>query len=91
MWLVSEDILCEYKEVLKRLRVRSHLIGRAVNLIRERAEEVKVRSFVEISGEPLCRVRRRAKAGVATKYFQEAPKASCWSEQEQERLQPDMN
>ena len=52
VWLVTEDILCEYKEALKRLRVRSHLIGRAVNLIRERAEEVKVRSFVEISPDP---------------------------------------
>jgi hypothetical protein len=33
----------EYKEVLKRLRVRPNLIGKVVNLIRERAEEVKVR------------------------------------------------
>ncbi len=32
VWLVSEDILDEYKEVLRRLRVRSHLIGKVVNL-----------------------------------------------------------
>lgn len=42
----------EYKEVLKRLRVRSNLIGRVINLIRERAEEVKVRRSIEISPDP---------------------------------------
>jgi putative PIN family toxin of toxin-antitoxin system len=52
IWLVSEDILDEYKEVLKRLRVRSHLIGRIVNLIRDRAEEVEVRYSVKISPDP---------------------------------------
>jgi uncharacterized protein len=52
VWLVSEDILDEYKEVLRRLRVRSHLIGRIVNLINEKAEEVTVRSSVEISPDP---------------------------------------
>ena len=44
--------LDEYKEVLKRLRVRSGLIGRVVNLIRERAEEVKVRPSIEIQPDP---------------------------------------
>lgn len=52
VWLVSEDILDEYKEVLRRLRVRSHLIGKVVNLIRERAEGVRVRSSAEISPDP---------------------------------------
>ena len=52
VWLVTEDILDEYKEVLKRLRVRPNLIGKVINLIRERAEEVKVRSTVEISPDP---------------------------------------
>jgi putative PIN family toxin of toxin-antitoxin system len=52
VWLVTEDILDEYKEVLKRLRVRSHLIGKVVNLIRERAEAVEVRSSFEISPDP---------------------------------------
>src|SRR6266705_2343527 len=33
--LVTEDILDEYKEVLKRLSVRSNLIGSVINLIRE--------------------------------------------------------
>src|SRR5207248_7271271 len=52
LWLVSEDILDEYKDVLRRLRVRPNLIGRIVNLVRERAEEVKVRHTVEISPDP---------------------------------------
>ena len=41
VWLVSEDVLNEDKEILRRLPVRSYLIGRVVNLIRERAEEVQ--------------------------------------------------
>lgn len=52
VWLITEDILDEYKEVLKRLRVRPSLVGRVVNLIRERAEEIKVRSAIEISPDP---------------------------------------
>ena len=52
IWLVSGDILDEYKDVLRRLRVRSHLIGRVVNLIRELAEEITVRSSIEISPDP---------------------------------------
>ena len=52
VWLVTEDILDEYKEVLKRLGVRPALIGKVINLIRERAETVKVRSSAEISPDP---------------------------------------
>jgi uncharacterized protein len=52
VWLVTEDILDEYKEVLKRLGVRPSLIGKVINLIRERAEVVKVRSSIEISPDP---------------------------------------
>jgi len=51
-WLVTEDILDEYKKVLKRLHVRSHLIGRVINLIRERAEEIKVRPSAGVSPDP---------------------------------------
>jgi predicted nucleic acid-binding protein len=66
VWLITEDILDEYKEVLKRLRVRPHLIGKVINLIRERAEEVKARSSIEISPDPkddpfcLCAVQGKA-------------------------------
>lgn len=52
VWIVTEDIWDEYKEVLKRLRVRRNLIGEVVNLIRERAEWVEVRSSAEISPDP---------------------------------------
>ena len=36
VWLYSEDILAEYKEVLKRLHVRSAAIDALINFIRER-------------------------------------------------------
>lgn len=66
VWLVSEDILDEYKEVLRRLRVRSHLIGTVVNLIRERAEQVKVGSSIGISpdpgDDPFCHCAEQGKA-----------------------------
>jgi predicted nucleic acid-binding protein len=52
VWLITEDILEEYKQVLKRLRVRPNLIGKVINLIRERAEGVKVRASAEISPDP---------------------------------------
>lgn len=52
VWLITEDILEEYKEVLKRLRVRPNLIGKVINLIRERAEEVKVHASAQISPDP---------------------------------------
>ena len=52
VWLYSEDILAEYKEVLKRLHVRSAAIGALINLIRERGESVKIRSSAEISPDP---------------------------------------
>lgn len=52
IWILSEDILEEYKEVLKRLRVRPNLIGNVINLIRERAEEIKVRTAAELSPDP---------------------------------------
>jgi predicted nucleic acid-binding protein len=52
VWLYSEDILAEYKEVLKRLHVRPALIGAFINLVRERAEPVEIHSSAEISPDP---------------------------------------
>ena len=52
VWLVTEEILDEYKAVLKRLGVRPNLIGTVINLIRERAEVVDVRAAGEISPDP---------------------------------------
>lgn len=51
-WLVTEDILDEYKEVLKGRNVCPALIGKIINLIREQAEEFKVRQSVQISPDP---------------------------------------
>jgi predicted nucleic acid-binding protein len=66
IWLVTEDILDQYKEVLKRLGVRRNLIGRVISLIRERAEEIKLRSSIEISpdpgDEPFCHCSEQGKA-----------------------------
>jgi predicted nucleic acid-binding protein len=52
VWLYSEDILVEYKEVLKRLHVRSAAIGTLINFIREHGESVEIRSSAEISPDP---------------------------------------
>ncbi len=52
VWLITEDILEEYKEVLKRLHVRPNLIGRVMNLIREHAKEVKVQASAQIAPDP---------------------------------------
>jgi predicted nucleic acid-binding protein len=66
VWLLTEDILEEYKEILKRLRVHPNLIGNVINLIRERAEEINVRSSFELSPDPkddpfcLCAEQGRA-------------------------------
>lgn len=51
-WLITEDILEEYKEVLKRLRVRPNLVGKVINLIRERGEEMRVHASAQISPDP---------------------------------------
>jgi predicted nucleic acid-binding protein len=67
VWLVTEGILDEYKEVLRRLRVRSDRIGRIVNLIRERGVAIPDRYSLEISPDPkddpfcLCAEHGRAK------------------------------
>ena len=52
IWLYSEDILGEYKAILRRMRVRPSLIGKVINLIRDRAEAVEARAAMEISPDP---------------------------------------
>jgi predicted nucleic acid-binding protein len=52
VWLVTPEILDEYKAVARRLNVRPSGAGRLVNLLREEAEEVTVRKSVEISPDP---------------------------------------
>jgi len=65
-WLVTEEILDEYKQVLKRLRVRGPLIGQIINLIRERADVIKASSYEELSPDPkdncFCACAERGKA-----------------------------
>lgn len=51
-WLVSEEILDEYKQVFRRLRVRGPLIGQIINLIRERADVVEATFHEELSPDP---------------------------------------
>lgn len=73
IWLITEDISDEYKEVLKRLGVRRNLIGRVISLIRERAEEIKTRSSIEISpdpkDEPFCHCSEQGKGDFIVTLF----------------------
>jgi putative PIN family toxin of toxin-antitoxin system len=52
IWLVTAEILEEYKEVARRLNVRPNVAGRLINLLREEAEEVAVEEIVDISPDP---------------------------------------
>jgi predicted nucleic acid-binding protein len=52
VWLVSDEILLEYKQVLGRLGVRRPLIGKIVNLLREEAEQVPASALPNISPDP---------------------------------------
>jgi len=52
VWLLSDEILLEYKHVLTRLGVRRPVIGKVLNLIREEAEFVAVSALPEISPDP---------------------------------------
>ena len=52
VWLVSDEILLEYKRVLGRLGVRRALIGKIVNLLREQAELVPASLLPNISPDP---------------------------------------
>jgi predicted nucleic acid-binding protein len=52
IWLVGEEILAEYKEVLARLGVRRNLIGEVINRLREEAEFIDVRFTADVSPDP---------------------------------------
>ena len=51
-WLVTEEILSEYKGVLTRLGVRRNLVGEIINMLREEAEFVAIRGEVDLSPDP---------------------------------------
>jgi predicted nucleic acid-binding protein len=52
VWLVSDEILLEYKRVLARLGVRRPVIGKVINLLREEAEHVPASALPNISPDP---------------------------------------
>lgn len=52
VWLITEEIVSEYKQVLARLNVGRSLIGKIVNLLREEAELVVVTRMPDISPDP---------------------------------------
>lgn len=52
VWLVTADILEEYKEVAHRLSVRPNVAGRLINLLREEAEDVAVAESADLSPDP---------------------------------------
>jgi len=52
IWLVTPEILEEYKEVARRLNVRPNIAGRLINLLREEAEEVEGGQKIGISPDP---------------------------------------
>lgn len=52
VWLVSDEILLEYKRILSRLAVRRALIGKVINLLRDEAELVSPSAVPNISPDP---------------------------------------
>ena len=52
VWLVTDEIISEYKRVLARLGVRRPLIGKIVNLLRDEAELVRTSALSRISPDP---------------------------------------
>jgi len=52
VWLVTDEILLEYKTVLARLNVRRSTIGRIINLLSEEGEIIPASSGTSISPDP---------------------------------------
>ena len=52
VWLITDEIVSEYKRVLARLGVRRALIGKIVNLLGEEAELISVGRIPDISPDP---------------------------------------
>ena len=52
VWLISDDILEEYREVLARLGVRRPLIGNIVNTLRAKGEHVEPGPTRNLSPDP---------------------------------------
>lgn len=52
IWLLTDEILLEYKTVLARLNVRRSTIGRIINLLSEEGELIPVSAGASISPDP---------------------------------------
>jgi predicted nucleic acid-binding protein len=52
IWLVTEEIILEYKTVLARLGVRRSTIGRVINLLKEEGEFIPISFEARISPDP---------------------------------------
>jgi predicted nucleic acid-binding protein len=52
-WLVTEEIIDEYKTILARRKVRPNLIAATISLIRRAAEEIPATAGRDISPDPL--------------------------------------
>jgi predicted nucleic acid-binding protein len=52
VWLITDEIILEYKTVLARLNVRRSTIGRIMNLLSEEGELIPVSSGANISPDP---------------------------------------
>lgn len=52
IWLLTDEILLEYKTVLARLNVRRSRIGRVINLLSKEGEHIPASSGASISPDP---------------------------------------
>lgn len=52
IWLLTDEILLEYKTVLARLNVRRSTIGRVINLLSKEGEHIPASSGASISPDP---------------------------------------
>ena len=52
IWLVTDEIILEYKTVLARLGVRRSTVGRVVNLLSEEGELIPISTGTSISPDP---------------------------------------
>ncbi len=52
IWLVTDEIILEYKTVLRRLGVRRSTIGRVINLLSQEGELIPIASEARISPDP---------------------------------------
>lgn len=52
VWLITDEIVSEYKRVLARLGVRRSHIGTVINLLRDEAERVAIARIPHISPDP---------------------------------------